>query len=359
MAVNQNSDIYKSFSSGTEGPSAIPMPKPKETGSEEDDDLRKKTQSAQSVEEARRAKLEKLVEAIKERSVFFSGDSSETKEQEKTKLSIVEDFCRQSKEFNVVVEFLENTARSLKLPEMAKSFAEKLDSILQNPFENPYNIIRVRGFNPNEIKLNEKNGKENLVDQLEAKEVDLKSVEDNIKKCARYLDKDRPHFVLMVLPDGRFLTLDINQYERDKEQNLNAGPPLGPQESIQKQPALGPIKGILKKTQAPNYSPEPPTENQTEGINYLPPRLPGFETTFQAGNKHPVAEGPPLGLQESNQKQNVAEGPPSGPRKTPEQPVAEGPQKINKPNTHQEKKVTWAEKMEQVRFIPGRESPGR
>ena len=83
MAVNPNSYIYKSFSSSTEGPSVIPMPNPKETGSEEDDDLRKKTLSEQSIEEARKAKLEELVKAIKERSVFFSGDSSESQEQKK------------------------------------------------------------------------------------------------------------------------------------------------------------------------------------------------------------------------------------------------------------------------------------
>lgn len=42
MAVNPNSNIYKGFSSGIQVPTAIPMPNPKETGSEEDDDLRKK-----------------------------------------------------------------------------------------------------------------------------------------------------------------------------------------------------------------------------------------------------------------------------------------------------------------------------
>jgi len=382
MVVNPDLFKKKDFESSPEGPSAIPMPK--ETESEEDKDLRKKTLSAQSIEEAHRAKLDELVKAIKERSVFFSGDSSETKYQEKTKLSLVENFCRQSKQFNNVVAFLEDTADLLRLPEMAKSFAERLDNHFSSPNENTYNFIRVRGFNPNEIKLN---GKENLVDQLEEKGVDIEFIEAKINKGARYLDKDRPHFVLMVLPDGKFLTLDINQYDRDKEKNLNEGPPSGPQESNQEQPALRPIKGILKQTQTPNYSPELPTENQTEGINYLPTRLPGFETTFQAGNKHPVADGPPLGPQESNQKQNVAEGPPLGPRKTPEQPVAEGPQESNqkqnvaegpplgprktpeqpvaegpqerKESAHQEKKVTWAKKMEQVKLIPDRESPGR
>lgn len=45
----------------------------------------KKTLSEQSIEEARKAKLEELVKAIKERSVFFSGDSSESQEQKKKK----------------------------------------------------------------------------------------------------------------------------------------------------------------------------------------------------------------------------------------------------------------------------------
>ena len=375
MAVNPNSNIYKEFSSSTEGPSAIPMPKPKETGSEEGEDLRKKIQSAQSVEEARRAKLEELVKAIKERSVFFSGDSSETKDQEKTKLSLVENFCRQSKQFNDVVAFLEDTADLLRLPEMAKSFAEKLDSILQNPSENPYNITRVRGFNPNEIKLN---GNENLVDQLEAEGVKLDVIDKNIKKCTRYLDKDRPHFVLMVLPDGRFLTLDINKYDRDKEQNLNERPPSGPQESIQKQPDLGPIKGILRKSPAPNYSPEKPTENQESGFkentstnipNYLPTPLFGFEPTSQADKKQPVAEGPPLGPQNSNREQ-----PPSGPQNGDPAPYhlptrlpkdqREGSEKkapniADLGNKTPRQGVRWAEKIAEIRTYTRDEPTGR
>ena len=233
MAVNPNSSIYKSFSISTRDPTAMPMPNPKETGSEEDGDLRKKTLSEQSIEEARKAKLEELVKAIKERSVFFSGDSSESQEQKKTKLSLVRIFCEQSEEFNTVINSLEKASTFLKLPQIAKSFAEGLDKYFSSPEEKTYNFIRVRGFNPNEIKLN---GKENLVDQLEKEGVDLKFIEDKIKKCARYLDKDLPHFVLMVLPDGRFFNIDINQYDRDKQQNLNEGPPSGPQKRSREQP---------------------------------------------------------------------------------------------------------------------------
>jgi len=69
MVVNPDLFKKKDFESSPEGPSAIPMPK--ETESEEDKDLRKKTLSAQSIEEAHRAKLDELVKAIKERSVFF------------------------------------------------------------------------------------------------------------------------------------------------------------------------------------------------------------------------------------------------------------------------------------------------
>jgi len=306
---------------------------------EEAQALRRNQQSAQSIEEARREKLkEALIEAIKERSVFFSGDSSETKDQEKTKLSLVEGFCRELPIFNDAVKLLEETANLLKLPVMAKSVAEGLDSFMtkhfSSPEKNPYDLIRVRGFNPKEIKLN---GQENLVDQLKAEGANLESIDARIEKCTRHLDKNRSHFVPIILPDGRVLTLDINQYERDKAQR--EVPPPGPQESNQKQPALGPIKGILRKP-AKSFFAEQKSESSFEKNtpldipNLLPQKISGFKSHF-------------------------ADGPPLGPRKTPEQPVADGSQKREKSDAHQEKGVTWANKMEQVRFIPGRESPGR
>ena len=207
------------------------------------------------------------------------------------------------------------------MPEIAKSFAEGLDKYFSSPGEKTYNFIRVRGFNPNEIKLN---GKENLVDQLEKEGVDLKFIEDKIKKCARYLDKDRPHFVLMVLPDGRFFNIDINQYDRDKQQNLNEGPPSGPQKRSREQPDdEGPRRGILREpTETGKFFAEIHQKNSFEKNtphaipNLLPELLTKSETAIKASNKQPAAEGPPLGPQESNQKQHVAEGPPSGPQNT-------------------------------------------
>ena len=340
--------------------------------------LRKKQKLAQSIEETRRENLEALIEAIKERSVFFSNDSFESQDQKKTKLNLVEGFCRELPLFNDAVKLLEETANLLKLPVMAKSVAEGLDSFatkhFSSPEKNPYDLIRVRGFNPKEIKLN---GQENLVDQLKAKGANLESIDARIEKCTRYLDKKRSHFIPIILPDGRVLTLDINQYDRDKEQLEES------QKSNQEQPASKrPIKGILKKP-APNYFAERNSENQEKRFeektpttipNYLPEQLSGFKPAFQASN---------------NKEQTVAEGPPLGPKETPEQPVAEGPQKRensptndtpyylptplpkNQTSRFEEKTpnapadlggktdktgVTWAEKMEQVRLIPGRES---
>ncbi len=219
--------------------------------------------------------------------------------------------------------------------------------------------------------------------------MDLKLIDKEILNYAVFLD-GRAHLTPITLSGGKFLALDINQYNRDKAQR--EAPPPGPQESNQKQPALGPIKGILRKP-AKSFFAEQNSENQESSFekntpldipNLLPQKISGFKSHF--------ADGPPLGPQESNQKQPFAEGPPLGPQKTSEQPVAERPQKRensptndtsyylptplpkNQTGRSEEKtpntpadlggktpktRVTWAEKMEQVRFIPGRESNGR
>ena len=274
-----------------------------------------KQKLTQSTNENHKAALE---EAIKE----LSKHNLKSPEQ---KMSLVEWFCRKSPQFNDTVNLLEKTADSLQLPELVESFVKKLDKHFSSPEKNPYKQINIRGSNPNEIILNEK---ENLIDQLNEKGVDLDLFDEKISKLARPLNRNVPHYVQITLPDNRFLTLDIFQYERDKAQSY--GPPSGPKESNQEQPALGPKesnqeqpalgpqesnpkpvakrgsqKGILRKP-AERFFAEQNSENQKNSLeenappNYLPEKLP---------NKKNSADGPPLGPQESNPKQPVAEGP--------------------------------------------------
>ena len=312
MAVNPNSNTGKGFSSGTQGPTAIPMPMP---GSEED--LRKKTPSEQSVEQAPLTKneenLRKLIEMRRE--LFEKINDPNT---EKVKSGLPGDFLYKSDYFVMAKEFLENAATFFKLPQIANSFAKGLNEMIEEYNPSPdvtkhFNKIMNGGADPNGIKLNVQ---ENIFKQLEKIGVTDK-IDEKISGFARYLDKNRPHFVPMELPDGKFLFLDINRYDRDREQ-LEA-PPLGPQESNQKQPALGPIKGILRKPAEKIFAEKHP-ENQENSFekntphaipNYLPELLSPIKTTFQASNKQPVAEGPPLGSQESNQ-----EKPANGPQNT-------------------------------------------
>ena len=480
-------------------------------------------QSAQSIEEARIAKLEELVKAIKEGSVVFPDNSSETKAQEKTKLSLVEIFCRQSQQFNDVVEFLEATAGLLKLPEKLTFASLTETSKSEHPFASK-GVQRL--FNTPIIKLNQE---ENLIEQFVKEKVDLQFINKQINehRVNKHPDLSKMNpfskyhqLIPIKLEDGtdRTLNLDVKQYAKDvfehyqlehntklnsqqdstnsqrenqrhelpgflalyakeeflkkyphessnflsekdkeeivglkklgklidernekflinlkelgklinernekflikagfkkppqqnnpqeqninegppsgpqkssqeqninegppsgpqkssQEQNINEGPPLGPQNSNREQPALGP-KGILKKSPTYNSFPEPPTENQTEGINYLPTPLFEFKPAFQASNnkKQPFAEEPPSGPQKSSQEQ-----PPSGAenrdrvpyyiptplpsdkrvgseKKTPNIPADLG-------NKTPGKGVNWAEKMEQVKFIPGRTPTGR
>lgn len=320
----------------------------------------------ESLEEERRVELEALLakqkltqitnenhkaaleEAIKE----LSKHNLKSPEQ---KMSLVEWFCRKSPQFNDTVNLLEKTADSLQLPELIASFAKNLDEHFSSPEKNPYKQIRVHGVNQKEIILN---GKENLVDQLNEKGVDLDLFDENISKLARPLNRNVPHYVQITLPDNRFLTLDIFQYERDKAQSY--GPPsgpkesnqeqpalrpqesnreqpaLGPQESNQAQPALGPQKsnqkpvakrgspkGILKNP-AESFFAEQNSENQKNSFeekaspNYLPQELP------------------------KNNKQS-ADGPPLGPKETPQKPVAEGPKNTKGIN----KKITFAAEVKQ------------
>ena len=229
-------------------------------------------------------------------------------------------------------EPLEETANQTQAGSLSKKLSaffstptleEKLHSYFSSE-EGRTQVEKMRALReiiyPNEIKLN---GEENLVDQLEKEGVDLDLFDKKILKLARPLNRDNPHYVKITLPDNRFLTLDIFQYERDKAQRES--PPPGPQDSNQEQSAKGPQerKGILRRP-ADSYFAERNSENQESRIeentptdipNYLPTPLFGFEPAFQASKnkKQPVAEGPPLGPQESNQ-----EKPANGPQNTGE-----------------------------------------
>ncbi|NCA28785.1 MAG: hypothetical protein EBS92_05905 [Proteobacteria bacterium] len=310
----------------------------------------------ESLEEERRVELEALLakqkltqitnenhkaaleEAIKE----LSKHNLKSPEQ---KMSLVEWFCRKSPQFNDTVNLLEKTADSLQLPELVESFVKKLDKHFSSPETNPYKQINIRGSYPNEIKLNKQ---ENLIDQLNEKGVDLDLFDEKISKLARPLNINVPHYVQITLPDNRFLTLDIFQYERDKAQSY--GPPSGPQESNQEQPALGPQesnqeqpalgpqesnpkpvakrgppKGILRKPVEHFFAEQKQnSENQKKSFeenappNYLPQELP------------------------KNNKQS-ADGPPLGPQETPQKPVAEGPKNTEGIN----KKITFAAEVKQ------------
>lgn len=94
---------------------------------------------------------------------------------------------------------------------------------------------------------------------------------------------------MITLPGNIIFNLDINRYNHDKKQYIAEGPPLGLQESNQKQPALGPIKGILRKPAGEQNS-----ENQENRLeektpttipNYLPTPLPKKGVKFEEGVK--------------------------------------------------------------------------
>ena len=265
MAVNPNSNTGKWFSIGTQGPTAIPI----ETGSKEDGDLRKKTPSEQSIGQTSLTTNERnLRELIKMRREFF--EKINDPNTEKVKSGLPGDFLYKSDYFVMAKEFLENAATFFKLPQIANSFAKGLNEMIEEYNPSPdvtrhFNKIMNGGADPNGIKLNVQ---ENIFKQLEKIGVTDK-IDEKISGFARYLDKNRPHFVPMELPDGKFLFLDINRYDRDREQ-LEA-PPLGPQESNQKQPvAEGPRRGILKTPPTPNYLPTPIPKKE---VRFGPPQF--------------------------------------------------------------------------------------
>jgi hypothetical protein len=287
--------------------------------------------------QTRRKELEEMViKSIEERCAVFS-DINKPLNQKTPPSNPLKDLLEKSPEFNNLIEFLDEACKRLKLPEMIKSVGKYLDGFIEKDSSDPFGIKKYNRLNLNVIKFNPE---ENLVEQLKRHNIDLELVENKFMNHARYLDKNIPQFELITLPGNIIFNLDISKYERDKAQR--EAPPPGPQESNQKQPALGPIKGILRKP-AKSFFAEQNSENQESSFekntpldipNLLPQKISGFKSHF-------------------------ADGPPLGPQKTSEQPVAEGPQKREKSDAHQEKGVTWANKMEQVRFIPGRESPGR
>ncbi len=94
---------------------------------------------------------------------------------------------------------------------------------------------------------------------------------------------------MITLPGNIIFNLDINKYNRDKQQNLNEGPPSGPQKSNQKQPALGPIKGILRRSageqNSENQENRLEEETPTTIPNYLPTPLPKKGVKFEEGVK--------------------------------------------------------------------------
>lgn len=218
-----------------------------------------KQKLTQSTNEKHKAALEKAIEELSKRSL-------ESPEQ---KMSLVEWFCRKSPQFNDMVNLLEKTADSLQLPELVASIVKNLDKHFSSPEKNPYNKqINIRGSNPNEIKLNKQ---ENLIDQLQANGADLEFIDENISKLARPLNINVPHYVQITLPDGRFLTLDINKYDRDKAQSY--GPPSGPKKSNQEQPALGPKESNPKQpvAEVPPLGPQKREESdarQRKGVTW-------------------------------------------------------------------------------------------
>ena len=305
MAVNPNSKIYKSFSISTRGPTAMPMPNPKETGSEEDGDLRKKKLSEQSIEPTPLTKSEQNLRAlIKMRREFF--EKINDPNAQKVKSGLPGDFLYESEYFKIALGLLETAAALFKLPQIADSFAKGLNEMIEEYNPSPdvtrhFNKIMNGGADPNEIKLNVE---KNIYEQLEK----LKVTDSTDKKIltyadyinektltyAQYLDK-RSHFIPMELPDGKFLFLDISRYYRDREQHLAEGPPLGPQESNQKQhvaegpqdstqknPDEGQLPGPQKRDHQEQLGTEGPRKRK---VTWAPEDKLVEERVFTSGNK--------------------------------------------------------------------------
>ena len=198
--------------------------------------LRERRLSAEGIEPTPLTKNEQnLLELIEMRRKFLEIINDPNAQEVKSGLP--GDFLYKSDYFVMAKEFLENAATFFKLPQIADSFAKGLNEMIEEYNPSPdvtrhFNKIMNGGADPNEIKLNVQ---ENIFKQLEKIGVTAK-IDEAISGFARYLDKNRSHFVPMELPDGKFLFLDINRYDRDREQHLAEGLPLGPQKRSREQP---------------------------------------------------------------------------------------------------------------------------
>lgn len=242
--------------------------------------LRERRLSAEGIEPTPLTKNEQnLLELIEMRRKFLEIINDPNAQEVKSGLP--GDFLLKKKYVKNAIEFLETAATILKLPEIADSLAKGLNTMIEkyNP-SSPEETARINkikngGVDPNEIKLN---GKENLVDQLNAKGVDLELFNEKILNYAVFLD-GRAHLTRITLPDGKFLALDINQYNRDKEQRDE--PPLGPQKSNQKQPA----KSFFAEQNSENQEKRSEEKTPTTIPNYLPTPLPKKGVNFAGGVK--------------------------------------------------------------------------
>ena len=242
-------------------------------------------QKIKSMQIARKDLVEMVIKSIEERCAVFS-DINKPLNQKTPPSNPLQDLLEKSPGFNNLIEFLDEATKRLKLPEMIKSVGKFLDGFIEKDSSDPFGIIKYKKLNLNVIKFNPE---ENLVKQLKEHNIDLDLVEKKFRNHAQYLDPNIPQFELITLPGNIIFNLDINKYNRDKKQYSAEGPPLGPQESNQKQPALGPIKGILRKPAGEQNS-----ENQENSFekntptaitNLLPPRPPKKGVKFEEGVK--------------------------------------------------------------------------
>lgn len=195
---------------------------------------------------------------------------------------------------------------------------------------------------------------------LYAKEKFLEKYPD---KSSNLLSENEKKEIVDWKKRGEIWDLKIDEFaqefgfkELSSSKNNKDNPPSGPQQqnadegtqdSYQKQPPSGPqankpIKGILKNP-APNYPPE---------------QLSGSKPAFQASNnkEQTVAEGP-----QKRENSPTNDTPYYLPTRLPKNQTGRFEEKT--PNTPADlggitakRRVTWADKMEQVKFIPGRES---
>ena len=306
---------------------------------EEAEALRRKQQSAQSVEQTPLTKNEETLRAlIENRSKFFSQDSNNSDTENKKKgRNFLNEFLFISKDFDNAKGFLENIAISAKLPALAESLELSFDRIIEkyNP-SSPEETARINkikngGIDPREIKLS---GGENLVEQFAKEGVDLQFINEKVRTLSLMNPFSKYHqFIPIKLEDGRTLNLDVKKYAKDAFEHYQLK--HNEQQNTQPDPKLYQenhnLPGFLALYAKEKFLEKYPQERS----NFLSKKdeeaIAGWkkrgEFRDQETEEFLIKIGfkkPPL--QKNPQEQNINEGPPSGPQKNPQEPVSSGAQ---------------------------------